>query len=220
MLLPTLNKAREKARAISCTNNLKQLAQSTILYCGDSNGYYPMGQIKNPNGRTISWAGVLFLSGKLKQAILVCPSFTDAQKNPANMTEWRVNSSAGDEYTNYPHYGLNRNTLNLQGNGLMNPVTGLKDTQLKTPSCTFQYGDAAKASLNQGFYIAAQVWGAVASTGTLAARHAGAINFAYYDGHVGRIQTACRGTPYTEAYNPYNLGVPKYEAGSTFWIAQ
>ena len=38
MLLPALNQARERARAISCTNKLKQLALSVIQYCGDHNG--------------------------------------------------------------------------------------------------------------------------------------------------------------------------------------
>lgn len=32
MLLPALSKAREKARAISCTNNLKQVQLGNILY--------------------------------------------------------------------------------------------------------------------------------------------------------------------------------------------
>lgn len=36
MLLPALNKAREKARAISCTNKLKQLNLAIQLYAGDN----------------------------------------------------------------------------------------------------------------------------------------------------------------------------------------
>ena len=37
MLLPALAKAREKARAITCTNNLKQIATAEALYCSDWN---------------------------------------------------------------------------------------------------------------------------------------------------------------------------------------
>ena len=39
MLLPALSKARAKARAISCTNNLKQCANAHLLYIDDYQGY-------------------------------------------------------------------------------------------------------------------------------------------------------------------------------------
>ena len=35
MLLPTLGKAREKARTISCANNLKTLGQYYLFYAND-----------------------------------------------------------------------------------------------------------------------------------------------------------------------------------------
>lgn len=41
MLLPALSKAREKARAISCVNNLKQLQLGNVLYANDSDDYLP-----------------------------------------------------------------------------------------------------------------------------------------------------------------------------------
>ena len=47
MLLPALNQAREKARAIECTNNLKQIGQAFQLYAQDN-------QDNLPNGRTAS----------------------------------------------------------------------------------------------------------------------------------------------------------------------
>lgn len=41
MLLPALNAAREKAKAVSCINNLKQLGQFVALYQSDWNGFFP-----------------------------------------------------------------------------------------------------------------------------------------------------------------------------------
>ena len=41
MLLPALSKAREKARAISCTNNLKNVQLGNILYSNDYDDYLP-----------------------------------------------------------------------------------------------------------------------------------------------------------------------------------
>ncbi len=41
MLLPALSKAREKARSISCTSNLKQLGLALFMYKQDNAEFYP-----------------------------------------------------------------------------------------------------------------------------------------------------------------------------------
>ena len=41
MLLPALSKAREKARAISCTSNLKQIGIATTMYLDDNDSALP-----------------------------------------------------------------------------------------------------------------------------------------------------------------------------------
>jgi prepilin-type N-terminal cleavage/methylation domain-containing protein/prepilin-type processing-associated H-X9-DG protein len=40
MLLPALAKAREKARQVSCTNNMKQAGTAMAMYTGDNDGQY------------------------------------------------------------------------------------------------------------------------------------------------------------------------------------
>lgn len=42
MLLPALNKARAKARAITCSGNLKQIGTGYIMYTDDNNGRVPL----------------------------------------------------------------------------------------------------------------------------------------------------------------------------------
>jgi prepilin-type N-terminal cleavage/methylation domain-containing protein/prepilin-type processing-associated H-X9-DG protein len=46
LLLPALNKARDKARQIQCATNLKQIGTATLLYVSDSDGYIPAAVYK------------------------------------------------------------------------------------------------------------------------------------------------------------------------------
>ena len=58
MLLPALNGAREKARAIKCTNNLKQLSLYWNFYTQENNDYYLPIQMTRPPEFTFSGAKV------------------------------------------------------------------------------------------------------------------------------------------------------------------
>lgn len=58
MLLPALNQAREKAKAILCLNNQKQLGIIMISYASDNNEWLP----SPPNYNNI-WVNVLFRGG-------------------------------------------------------------------------------------------------------------------------------------------------------------
>jgi prepilin-type N-terminal cleavage/methylation domain-containing protein/prepilin-type processing-associated H-X9-DG protein len=49
MLLPALNKARDKAKAISCTNNLKQCGLGFVQYAGDYDGFTPLDSLNVAN---------------------------------------------------------------------------------------------------------------------------------------------------------------------------
>lgn len=74
MLLPALSKAREKARSISCTSNLKQLALANAMYTDDHEGNITPGW----------WGGVIakawwqFLPSYYGDSkVLICPSKSD-----------------------------------------------------------------------------------------------------------------------------------------------
>ena len=41
MLLPALQQARERAKATTCVNNLKNIGNAAMMYQGDFKGYLP-----------------------------------------------------------------------------------------------------------------------------------------------------------------------------------
>lgn len=88
MLLPALNQAREKAKASSCVNNLKQCSSANLTYANDYNDFV---LYRSNNANQDSWGAVLlnqkYLPGSysslgdtfLFNSILFCPT---VQKNP------------------------------------------------------------------------------------------------------------------------------------------
>ena len=56
LLLPALNSAREKARAISCVNNFSSLGKAALMYVHDNKEYYALydnsrGVVPSPDTR-------------------------------------------------------------------------------------------------------------------------------------------------------------------------
>lgn len=91
MLLPALNKARERAYQNACANNLKQIGCATIMYCEDYDGYvfpsYGYG-LTDPtwviNDRFLSYLETTRAKLKNKTtSILVCSSH-----NPPSYYTW------------------------------------------------------------------------------------------------------------------------------------
>ena len=69
MLLPALNKAREKAKQISCVNNLKQVMSGQQQYADDYNGYF---FIKTQD--SIPWVQRLATDNFLESNLTVYPN--------------------------------------------------------------------------------------------------------------------------------------------------
>lgn len=71
MLLPALNKARDRAKGVLCVSNLKQVGTSAMAYADDSKGYIP---IYYDTAAAQTWDRKLFANKYVaNRNILVCP---------------------------------------------------------------------------------------------------------------------------------------------------
>ncbi|MGA2656602.1 MAG: glycosyltransferase [Verrucomicrobiota bacterium] len=59
LLLPALGRARQKAQATYCLNNLRQLGEATVLYCGDSGDLLPFAWYDDPDARVNNFYALL-----------------------------------------------------------------------------------------------------------------------------------------------------------------
>ena len=84
MLLPALNQARDKAKAIACVNNLKQIGTAVQLYSGDFDGIVPgWRQSATVGDQEYRWVSSLVPYTKTG-VLWVCPASPDASLPQTN----------------------------------------------------------------------------------------------------------------------------------------
>ncbi len=113
MLLPALNRAREKARSVSCISNLKQNGTTLTMYANDNQDTFPQLYVKQSGYQIgsittsdeIRWYGFLYHNGySTDLKIPHCPSSvgefpssdkfnTDVQAYSYGMVKWSNSES-------------------------------------------------------------------------------------------------------------------------------
>jgi prepilin-type N-terminal cleavage/methylation domain-containing protein/prepilin-type processing-associated H-X9-DG protein len=154
MLLPALNKAKDKAKGSSCENNIKQLNAANLLYCADYGYYMPCYGPEITGPSTIAgklWIGYRsassgtpgnvdmtngFIYGVCKNwKIMMCPDWKIPIDDPTKITD-----SAGYGYNvigigSLAYISGSAYTVNGLGGA------GMKVEKVKRPSKAVTFGD-------------------------------------------------------------------------------
>ncbi len=172
MLLPALNKARDRAKTISCTSKQKQLMQATLMYTQDNDAYFPAlyyQWYEKLNGSylpfTINSANNLFD----RSGLLTCPS----DLNPGQA------DTSGIDRDLLTSYALNYAAICLNNSSIW------KISRCKQVSKFMIYADGGRHEYDEtqstnpllNYYVRTTTMG-------VSARHNGGSNVAFADGGV------------------------------------
>ena len=132
MLLPALAKAKEAAKRISCTNNMKQMGLSLTMYADENEGFYPSRAGGVSNRWPVQLAGY-YVDTKL----LLCPS--DVLR-PANF-----GYGTGVAALEAPR-SIIFNGFNDYFNGPPSSSTNFSESIIREPSETIVFGEKDNTS--------------------------------------------------------------------------
>ncbi|MGI6355578.1 MAG: DUF1559 domain-containing protein [Lentisphaeria bacterium] len=181
MLLPALAKAREKARAISCVSNLKQLGLAARMYIDDNVGGLAW---KDMNRTFTAVNGDAITNSTMYWFTLIYPYVGDVKT-------YSCGSSSGTKWDgtwNFfnHHYGMNCKCSAVSDAGYVSPASTafFMDSY---PSCNVGGADREGPS---SFSYLIDIFPKATSDADktsqkISFRHSGVTNVAYSDGHVG-----------------------------------
>jgi prepilin-type N-terminal cleavage/methylation domain-containing protein/prepilin-type processing-associated H-X9-DG protein len=215
MLLPALNKAREKARSISCLGNIKQIAFAAISYADDSNGNvcpsnFAAGKhtVTGYNS-SVYWPGMLILYSTLNSTIFECPSLPERYQF-AKFSAARLKAAPSLHDTlQWSCYGQNR-CFDLKSGLYYYGVLG-KLTKVVNPSRSIFHGDTyCGANTNRGYFSMFDCfinW--TTYQGSPSGRHSGNVNLSFADGHTESVNGRAGKyvSAYTATFCPAKLGL-------------
>jgi prepilin-type N-terminal cleavage/methylation domain-containing protein/prepilin-type processing-associated H-X9-DG protein len=201
MLLPALARAKEKARAIACASNNKQIGLALVMYAGDSNESLPPLNTGTWPAVTTNWwfktldNGNYLTRNSTSNNVWRCPAVKDSDIDPAVVSYFKSPCEGyGPLEGNTITTGIIRYGRNTDGSSL----GSLKMVQIRRTSQIWMIGDVGypKGGLTTDITPPAYyteittkqptpaVGWAIAPYKQPAARHSGRAVFSFCDGHV------------------------------------
>lgn len=206
MLLPALNKAREKAQASQCLSNLKQMGLGMATYLADNDDYLPPMFGGLDGAKEPYWHHLLLGlklrsetvegTGYITKAVLHCPSMPPVV----------------DSILYCPQYGISEKLITYTKNikSASDLYSSGKSSTIPRPSLKFLIVDTWRStgSSAEGFDRETGFWRFSdylgTSIGVPAPRHTRQVGTLYVDGHVGWVMPRDQVNP-LNAY-PYKWG--------------
>ena len=94
MLLPALNKARERGKSAACMANLRSMGQEMNLYANDNQGRVQTTALMQYDGK---WGSAWFAGRPVPFNSIVCPASLKFPKEPSTAYSYGIKSRAWEE---------------------------------------------------------------------------------------------------------------------------
>ena len=230
MLLPALNAARDKAKEISCVNNMKTLGLQMSMYLDDYKGIFPA---RWHNHETVNgtanvkqtWVKLLIIGYKLPGMALLCPK-REALKFEGrqlaffykNIKSFSTGTNLNGAWWYYPSYGYNGNWPSFGG------VGGANISQIKQPTKTVIFAESSSgerkttpAKVEYSFYLVypSYWWNNYCAPRPV---HGPKCNINWIDGHVSGVSAGIEFTRYDGGATSVKRLYSESKLGESGWL--
>lgn len=201
MLLPALSKAKQKAQAIKCLSNTRQISLAMIMYTGDYNEQFATGghwiagdspgmdwgtSPDNINKAQLMDSALSPIAGYLKSAdVFKCPADTYSAQNGDRVRSISFNGVLGGKPTVKATSTTPKNYFGDGSNGSMGVATKMTLLQKPGPSAVWILLDEQADSINDSLFMLNPGYpvGQVQWRDLPASYHNNAGSFSFADGH-------------------------------------